>query len=60
MAPSQLVNNKPAVGFPVVNRYVWGMYGSQFVIWNRIFLSISESFPFPNSVITVLIGSSMV
>ncbi|EFQ99464.1 uridine permease [Nannizzia gypsea CBS 118893] len=28
------------LGFPVVNRYVWGMYGSQFVIWNRIFLSI--------------------
>lgn len=31
-----------AVGFPVVNRYVWGMYGSQFVIWNRILLSIGE------------------
>ena len=28
------------VGFPVVNRSVWGMWGSQFVIWNRIFLSI--------------------
>ncbi|XRM38705.1 hypothetical protein ABZX51_002102 [Aspergillus tubingensis] len=28
------------IGFPVVNRYVWGMYGSQFVIWNRIFLSL--------------------
>ncbi|OJJ65859.1 hypothetical protein ASPBRDRAFT_201460 [Aspergillus brasiliensis CBS 101740] len=28
------------LGFPVVNRYVWGMYGSQFVIWNRIFLSL--------------------
>ncbi|KAJ5298328.1 uncharacterized protein N7443_006448 [Penicillium atrosanguineum] len=28
------------LGFPVVNRYVWGMYGSQFVIWNRILLSI--------------------
>ncbi|KAJ5288655.1 Allantoin permease [Penicillium angulare] len=28
------------LGFPVVNRYVWGMYGSSFVIWNRILLSI--------------------
>ena len=28
------------VGFPVVNRSVWGMWGTQFVIWNRIFLSI--------------------
>lgn len=28
------------LGFPVVNRYVWGMYGSAFVIWNRILLSI--------------------
>ncbi|KAL1849932.1 hypothetical protein VTK73DRAFT_9780 [Phialemonium thermophilum] len=28
------------VGFPVVNRMVWGMWGSQFVIWNRIFLSL--------------------
>jgi NCS1 family nucleobase:cation symporter-1 len=27
------------VGFPVFNRAVWGMWGSQFVIWNRIFLS---------------------
>ncbi|KAJ5825872.1 Allantoin permease [Penicillium riverlandense] len=28
------------LGFPVVNRYVWGMYGSAFVIWNRILLSV--------------------
>lgn len=28
------------IGFPVVNRYVWGMYGSQFVILNRILLSL--------------------
>lgn len=28
------------IGFPVVNRYVWGMYGSVFVIWNRILLSL--------------------
>ncbi|KUJ07643.1 NCS1 nucleoside transporter family protein [Mollisia scopiformis] len=28
------------IGFPVVNRYVWGMYGSAFVIWNRILLSL--------------------
>jgi len=30
------------VGFPVVNRYVWGMYGSSFVIWNRILLSLGK------------------
>ncbi|KAJ5109997.1 Allantoin permease [Penicillium argentinense] len=28
------------LGFPVVNRYVWGMRGSAFVIWNRILLSV--------------------
>ncbi|KAI5290969.1 hypothetical protein KEM54_006838, partial [Ascosphaera aggregata] len=28
------------IGFPIVNRGVWGMWGSQFVVWNRIFLSI--------------------
>ncbi|KAI1484960.1 NCS1 nucleoside transporter family protein [Biscogniauxia mediterranea] len=28
------------IGFPVVNRMVWGMYGSYFVILNRIFLSL--------------------
>ncbi|EYE96758.1 nucleobase cation symporter-1 family protein [Aspergillus ruber CBS 135680] len=28
------------LGFPVVNRYVWGLYGSQFVLWNRILLSL--------------------
>ncbi|KIY48482.1 allantoin permease [Fistulina hepatica ATCC 64428] len=28
------------IGFPIVNRYIWGMYGSQFVIWNRILLSL--------------------
>src|SRR5436190_9512599 len=27
------------LGFPVVNRYVWGLYGSAFVVWNRILLS---------------------
>ncbi|EED18301.1 allantoin permease, putative [Talaromyces stipitatus ATCC 10500] len=29
------------LGFPVANRYVWGMWGSQWVVWNRIFLSIN-------------------
>jgi nucleobase:cation symporter-1, NCS1 family len=24
------------IGFPVANRYTWGLYGSQFVIVNRI------------------------
>lgn len=28
-----------AVNFPVFSRAVWGMWGSQFSIWNRIFLS---------------------
>lgn len=32
-----------SVGFPVVNRYVWGLYGSQFVLWNRILLSLGMS-----------------
>lgn len=31
-----------AVGFPVVSRAVWGIWGSQFTIWNRIFLSLGE------------------
>ena len=34
--------NNITVGFPVVNRVVWGMWGSQFVIWNRIFLSLGK------------------
>ena len=28
------------LGFPVVNRYIWGLYGSSFVIYNRILLSL--------------------
>jgi NCS1 family nucleobase:cation symporter-1 len=28
------------LGFPIANRYVWGMYGSYFVIYNRILLSL--------------------
>ncbi|KPI35657.1 Allantoin permease [Cyphellophora attinorum] len=28
------------LGFPVANRYTWGLYGSQFVIVNRILLSL--------------------
>lgn len=28
------------LGFPIANRYVWGMYGSHFVIYNRILLSL--------------------
>ncbi|RCI08139.1 hypothetical protein L249_6333 [Ophiocordyceps polyrhachis-furcata BCC 54312] len=27
------------IGFPVYSRAVWGIWGSQFTIWNRIFLS---------------------
>ncbi|KAF9891407.1 hypothetical protein FE257_004263 [Aspergillus nanangensis] len=27
-------------GFPLVNRYVWGLWGSFFVLWNRILLSL--------------------
>nr|XP_036579909.1 ncs1 nucleoside transporter family protein [Colletotrichum truncatum]KAF6787665.1 ncs1 nucleoside transporter family protein [Colletotrichum truncatum] len=29
------------LGFPVYSRAVWGMWGSQFTIWNRIFLSLA-------------------
>ncbi|KAL6887354.1 permease for cytosine/purines, uracil, thiamine, allantoin domain-containing protein [Trichoderma longibrachiatum] len=29
------------IGFPVYSRAVWGMWGSQFAIWNRIFLSVA-------------------
>jgi NCS1 family nucleobase:cation symporter-1 len=28
------------LGFPIANRYAWGMYGSSFVIYNRILLSL--------------------
>ncbi|KAL6863604.1 permease for cytosine/purines, uracil, thiamine, allantoin domain-containing protein [Trichoderma novae-zelandiae] len=28
------------IGFSVYSRAVWGMWGSQFAIWNRIFLSL--------------------
>ncbi|KAF2009429.1 NCS1 nucleoside transporter family protein [Aaosphaeria arxii CBS 175.79] len=39
-----VVNSLPGayynLGFPVVNRSVWGMWGSQFPIWNRIFLAL--------------------
>ncbi|KAI1441916.1 NCS1 nucleoside transporter family protein [Annulohypoxylon stygium] len=39
-----VINSLPGayynIGFPVANRAVWGMWGSQFVIWNRIFLSL--------------------
>ncbi|KAL6411529.1 NCS1 nucleoside transporter family protein [Ilyonectria robusta] len=29
-----------SVGFPVFSRAVWGLWGAQFVVWNRIFLSL--------------------
>ncbi|KAF4840966.1 Transporter aclS [Colletotrichum siamense] len=39
-----IINSLPGsyyhLGFPVFSRAVWGMWGSQFVIWNRIFLSL--------------------
>ncbi|KAE8149174.1 permease for cytosine/purines, uracil, thiamine, allantoin-domain-containing protein [Aspergillus avenaceus] len=39
-----LANSLPGafyhIGFPLANRYVWGLYGSLFVLWNRILLSI--------------------
>lgn len=38
-----LLTRRIQVGFPVFNRVVWGMWGSQFTIWNRIFLSFGES-----------------
>jgi NCS1 family nucleobase:cation symporter-1 len=30
------------VGFPLANRYVWGLWGSYFVLLNRILLSLGE------------------
>jgi NCS1 family nucleobase:cation symporter-1 len=30
------------VGYPVINRVVWGMWASQFAVWNRIFLSLGK------------------
>ncbi|OLN87315.1 Uracil permease 2 [Colletotrichum chlorophyti] len=39
-----IINSLPGsyyhLGFPVFSRVVWGMWGSQFVVWNRIFLSL--------------------
>lgn len=31
-----------SVGFPVFSRAVWGVWGAQFVVWNRIFLSLGK------------------
>ncbi|CRK24231.1 hypothetical protein BN1723_013215 [Verticillium longisporum] len=43
-AVAVILNSLPGsyyhVGFPVFSRVVWGMWGSQFTIWNRIFLSL--------------------
>ncbi|KAM0277379.1 hypothetical protein ACHAQH_005819 [Verticillium albo-atrum] len=45
-----IVNSLPGsyyhVGFPVFSRVVWGMWGAQFTIWNRIFLSLGEWYGF--------------
>ncbi|KAH8591719.1 permease for cytosine/purines, uracil, thiamine, allantoin-domain-containing protein [Bisporella sp. PMI_857] len=30
------------IGFPVFSRAVWGIWGSQFVVWNRIFLAFGK------------------
>lgn len=38
--PSRTSTNSALVGFPILSRAAWGMWGSQFAIWNRIFLSI--------------------
>ncbi|KAE8400626.1 allantoin permease [Aspergillus pseudonomiae] len=40
-----VINSLPGMFYhsnrvPFVNRYVWGLYGSLFVLWNRILLSI--------------------
>ncbi|TPX15443.1 uncharacterized protein E0L32_004423 [Thyridium curvatum] len=38
-----LLNSLPGgeyhLGFPIFSRAVWGIWGSQFTVWNRIFLS---------------------
>ncbi|KAE8358528.1 permease for cytosine/purines, uracil, thiamine, allantoin-domain-containing protein [Aspergillus caelatus] len=44
-----VINSLPGmfyhIGFPLVNRYVWGLYGSLFVQWNRILHSIVWFWP---------------
>ncbi|PTB50692.1 hypothetical protein M431DRAFT_94416 [Trichoderma harzianum CBS 226.95] len=35
------------IGFSVYSRAVWGMWGSQFAIWNRIFLCLGMAHLFP-------------
>ncbi|KAJ3492651.1 hypothetical protein NLG97_g5241 [Lecanicillium saksenae] len=37
---NSMMGAKYHIGFPVFSRSIWGMWGSQFTIWNRIFLSI--------------------
>ncbi|KAF3764076.1 NCS1 nucleoside transporter family protein [Cryphonectria parasitica EP155] len=43
-AGATVLNSLPGayyhVGYPVINRAVWGMWASQFAVWNRIFLSL--------------------
>ncbi|KAM3548813.1 hypothetical protein ARSEF4850_009203 [Beauveria asiatica] len=37
---NSMAGSRYHIGFPVISRSIWGMWGSQFTIWNRIFLSI--------------------
>ncbi|OAA35742.1 NCS1 nucleoside transporter [Beauveria brongniartii RCEF 3172] len=38
---NSMAGSRYHIGFPVISRSIWGMWGSQFTIWNRIFLSIA-------------------
>ncbi|KAL4972736.1 permease for cytosine/purines, uracil, thiamine, allantoin-domain-containing protein [Aspergillus desertorum] len=40
LVASSLAGAHYHIGFPVFSRAVWGLWGSQFVVWNRIFLGI--------------------
>ncbi|QYT05374.1 hypothetical protein H0G86_012267 [Trichoderma simmonsii] len=40
LATTAIVISSLAVGFSVYSRAVWGMWGAQFAIWNRIFLCL--------------------
>ncbi|KAK8144861.1 hypothetical protein G3M48_005224 [Beauveria asiatica] len=49
---NSMAGSRYHIGFPVISRSIWGMWGSQFTIWNRIFLSIVWSVSFPMSLLT--------
>ncbi|KGQ06715.1 Allantoin permease [Beauveria bassiana D1-5] len=50
---NSIAGSRYHIGFPVISRSIWGMWGSQFTIWNRIFLSIVWSVSFPMRIPTL-------